>query len=180
MPRTLPNLVDIPGLQRLMDRFYAATAIPVGILAPDGEILVATGWQDICTRFHRLNPVTAERCRQSDAYIKSRLPTDSYVEYKCQNGLRDVAVPIMVAGNHVGTLFLGQFFYVDDDIDMGFFLRQAQECGFDTELYLAALRRIPVYTREKVQNIMEFYTAFVNFLVNTGVKNPQQTETEKC
>lgn len=44
MSWTLPELIDIPNLQMLMDRFHAATGIPVGIIAVDGEFLVATGW----------------------------------------------------------------------------------------------------------------------------------------
>src|SRR6266540_2886707 len=139
MPWKLPNFIDIPNLQMLMDRFYAATAIPVGIIASDGEILVATGWQEICTRFHRSHPVTAERCRQSDDYIKTRLTTETYVEYKCRNGLWDLAVPIIIGGEHVATLFLGQFFYDDEEIDEEFYLSQAQALGFDEDGYMAAL-----------------------------------------
>jgi len=176
----LRNLVDIPNLQMLMDRFHAATAIPVGILATDGEILVATGWQDICTHFHRIHPVTAERCRQSDEYINTRLTSTSPVQYKCQNGLWDLAVPIIITGEHVATLFMGQFFYDDEEIDEDFYRRQAIEFGFDASRYLAALRRIPVYTREKVERIMEFYSSFVNFLVSIGLSNQQRSEAEKA
>ncbi|HEY6837332.1 MAG TPA: PocR ligand-binding domain-containing protein, partial [Geobacteraceae bacterium] len=97
MAYKLAELIDIPALQRLMDLFHAATAIPVGIIDADGSILVATGWKDICTRFHRVQPLTAARCRQSDDYIKSQLYDGSYVQYKCRNGLWDVAVPILIA-----------------------------------------------------------------------------------
>jgi len=180
MTWTLPKLVDIPNLQMLMDHFYAATAIPVGIIAADGEILVATGWQEICTHFHRVNPVTAERCRQSDDYIKSRLPTESYVQYKCQNGLWDLGVPIIIAGDHVATLFLGQLFYDDDEVDEEFYRRQARDFGFDIDRYMAALRRIPVFPREKVRKIMAFYVAFVNFLVSMGLANYQRAEAENA
>ena len=173
MSWTLQNLIDIPNLQMLMNRFHAATGIPVGILGCDGSILVATGWQEICTKFHRIHPVTAERCWQSDDYIKKHLATDNYVEYKCRNGLWDLAVPIIITDEHVGTLFLGQLFYDDEEVDEGFFRRQAGEFGFDEDLYLAALRRIPVFTREKVRQIMEFYTSFVNFLVSIGLANHQ-------
>jgi PAS domain S-box-containing protein len=175
----LPDLIDIPSLQMLMDRFHAATGIPVGIIGSDGEILVATGWQEICTRFHRAHPVTAARCRQSDACINTRLTTETYVEYKCRNGLWDLAVPIVIAGEHVATLFLGQFFYDDEEIDGEFFLRQAEEFGFDVPAYMTALRRIPVFTREKVRVIMEFYTSFVTFLVDAGLARCRQVETER-
>lgn len=179
MSLTLPKLIDIANLQMLMDRFYAATGIPVGIIGSDGEILVATGWQEVCTAFHRRHPVTAERCRQSDDYIKSHLTADSYVQYKCRNGLWDLARPIVIAGEHVAILFLRQFLYDDEEIDEGFFRSQALEFGFVPDSYLAALRRVPVYTREKVREIMDFYISFVDVLVGAGFANYRQMETER-
>lgn len=180
MPWKLSDLIDIPNLQILMNRFHAATAIPVGIIASDGEVVVATGWQEICTHFHRIHPVTAERCRQSDDYIKTLLTTDNCVQYKCRNGLWDMAVPIIIAREHVATLFLGQFFYDDEKIDEEFFLRQAREMGFETAPYMEALRRIPVFTRERVRQIIDFYITFVNFLVSMGLANCQRAEAENA
>lgn len=177
MPFKLSDLIDIPKLQVLMDQFYAATGIPVGIIDCDSEILIATGWQEICTGFHRSHPVTAERCRQSDDYIKSHPHTDDYVAYKCRNGLWDIAKPIVIAGKHCATLYLGQFFYEDEAIDEDFFRRQAQEFGFDSDHYLAALRRIPVFSREKVLQIMDYYNSFVDFIVSMGLANYRQAET---
>ena len=175
----LPDLIDIPNLQILMDRFYAATGIPVGIIASGGEILVATGWQDICTKFHRTHPVTAERCRQSDDYIKTHLSANTYVQYKCCNGLWDLAVPIIIAEEHVATLFLGQFFYDDEEIDSMFFRDQALEFDFDLDTYMAALRGIPVFSREEIRLIMDFYASFVGFIVTMGIARHRQTEIGK-
>ena len=177
MPCRLPDLIDIPKLQLLMDQFHAATGIPVGILGCDGKILVATGWQEISTGFHRSHPVTAERCRQSDDYIKSRPLSDDYVAYKCRNGLWDIAKPIVIAGEHCATLYLCQFFYDDEEVDEEFFRKQALEFGFDAGHYLAALRKIPIFTREKVRQIMEYYNSFLDFIVSMGWANYRQRET---
>lgn len=179
MSWTLPDLIDIPNLRMLMERFHAATGIPAGIIGRDGELLVATGWRELCTSLHRSHPVTAQRCRQCDDRIKASLSAEDYVTYKCRNGLWDMAMPIMIAGEHCATLFLGQFFYEDEEIDEAFFLAQALEFGFDTDRYMAALRRIPVFSRNKVQQIMDFYTQFVDFLVKTGLANRRQMEMGK-
>ena len=179
MSLKLPELVDIPHLQMLMDRFHAATGIPVGIIGSDGEIFVATGWQEICTAFHRSHPVTAERCRQSDDYIKASLDSEHYIQYKCKNGLWDMAKPIIVAGEHLATIYLGQFHYEDEEIDEEFFHAQAREFGFDQERYLAALRRIPVFSRDRVRKIMDFYTHLVECFVETSFARFSQAETER-
>ena len=176
MARTLAELIDIANLQRLMDHFHTATGIPVGIIGTDGTVFVATGWQEICTAFHRRHSVTAERCRQSDDYIKSRPLAEDYISYKCRNGLWDMAKPIVIAGDHCATLYLGQFFYDDEEIDEEYFLRQAREFGFDSARYMAALRRVPIFTREKVRQIMNYYSSFVDLLVNMGLANKHQVE----
>jgi len=174
------ELVDVDKLRELMDRFYAATGIPVGIIDIEGQILVATGWQDICTLFHRVHPGTLARCRQSDAYILDNLHAGGYVEYKCKNGLWDLALPLVIAGEHMATLFLGQFFYADEVPDTDYFRNQAKEFGFDEDSYIAALGRIPVFTREKVKNAMEYYTSFVQFLMETGFANLKRIQSEKA
>ena len=174
------ELVDVEKLQQLMDRFHIATGIPVGIIDLEGNIHVATGWQEICSRFHRVNPETLARCRQSDAYIRDNLHVGGYMEYKCRNGLWDLAVPVVIAGEHLATLFLGQFFYEDEVPDHEFFRQQARELGFDEDRYMAALSRVPVFTRDRVRSIMDYYTFFVRFLIETGLTNLKSIETEKA
>lgn len=60
------DLLDVPALQALTDSFSQLTGIPAAILDREGEILVASGWQRICTEFHRNHPVTAKRCLQEN------------------------------------------------------------------------------------------------------------------
>jgi PAS domain S-box-containing protein len=177
---TFRELVDVGNLQELMERFYAATGIPVGIIDVAGDILVATGWQDICTAFHRVHPATLERCRQSDAFIQSNLHISGYVAYKCRNGLWDLALPLVIDEKHLATLFLGQFFYADEVPDEAFFRRQAQEFGFDEERYLTALQAVPVFTRERVKAIMDYYASFVRFIMETGLTNLKRMESEQA
>jgi two-component system cell cycle sensor histidine kinase/response regulator CckA len=174
------ELVDIEKLQQLMDHFHMATGIPVGIIDLEGNVHVATGWQEICTGFHRVNPETLARCRQSDAYIRNNLHLDGYIEYKCRNGLWDLALPLVIAGAHLATLFLGQFFYEDEVPDLEFFRKQAREFGFDEDRYMAALSRVPVFRRDRVKSIMDYYTCFVQFVIETGLTNLKRIETEKA
>ena len=73
------EIIDIQHLQELMDLFYAISGIPSAILSIDDKILIASGWQDLCTRFHHVHPVTAARCQESDKYIKEHLHENKYV-----------------------------------------------------------------------------------------------------
>lgn len=169
----LSQLVDIQQLQQLLEAQYRLTGVLAAILDADENVLVAVGWQDICTRFHRKNPITADRCRHSDAHIKTRLDVcpEGYVDYRCRNGLRDVAVPILIHGRHLATFFTGQFFYDDDPPNIEFFKAQATRFGFDEAEYLAALKRVPVVSRDYIQNVMVYCRSLVQMMAETGLKN---------
>ena len=60
------ELVDLKDLKELGESFSAFTRIGSAISDTEGNILVSAGWQDICAKFHRVNPVTWSRCRESD------------------------------------------------------------------------------------------------------------------
>jgi PAS domain S-box-containing protein len=167
------RLVDIGRLQRLLEAQHRVTRVPVAILDVDENVLVAVGWQEICTRFHRQNPEAGARCRQSDAYIKAHLCDfpEEYVDYQCRNGLRDLAMPIFIDGRHLATFFTGQFFYDDDPPDPEFFRSQAALFGFDEADYLAALKRVPVFSREYIRNVMSYCRGLVEMMAEIGLNN---------
>lgn len=72
-----------------------------------------------------------------------------YNVYKCENGLIDVAFPIVIEGVHVGNMFTGQFAFKRPDIE--FFRNQAKKFGFDEKEYLEAFAKVPVFSEEKIQ-----------------------------
>jgi signal transduction histidine kinase/ligand-binding sensor protein len=163
----LSQLLDMAVVQKLAEANYAANGMPLGIIdAHDGTVLVGHGWQRICVLFHRAHPETALRCRESDEYIKDRLSEFAACEYTCKNGLRDIGVPIVVAGEHLATLFLGQFFYEGEAPDREFFLRQAREFRFDEAEYLAALDQVPTFSRRSVENIVAYDRALARFIAD--------------
>ncbi len=165
------DLLNIAELQQLMDLFYRATAIPVGIIDPQGEILVATGWQDVCAKFHRVHPITSARCQESDAFIQGHLMAREQIAYRCKNGLWDVAFPIVIENHHVATLFVGQFLFEGETIDKGRIRAQADECGFDYDAYLDAWLHVPVFSRQRLQDVMAYYRSFVGFLSHLAQQN---------
>ena len=59
----LADVLDREAVQEIMDEFYRLTNIGVAVINMKGEVLVATGWQDICTRFHRVHPENLESSR---------------------------------------------------------------------------------------------------------------------
>lgn len=178
---TISELVDLTTIQNLADAVYQVTGMPIGIIdATDDSILVATGWQDICTFFHRAHPSSLKNCQESDNYIKENLIDGEACPYRCKSGLWDIGVPVIVAKRHLATIFLGQFFYEGERSDRGRFIRQAQEHGYNLSEYLAALDRVPVFIREKVDNVITYNKAFSRFLTDLAENSIRNFEAEQA
>ncbi len=175
----LADLIDISAVQKMANAHYRATGIPIGIIdAVDNTVLVGAGWQDICLLFHRVNPETRMRCEESDNFIKANLAEDTPCQYRCLNGLWDIGMPIIVAGRHLATMFLGQFIYEGEIPDRQFFIDQARQFNFPEDEYLAALDKVPVFSREKVQTVLEYDTALMTFIADLAEKTLQQRQAE--
>jgi ligand-binding sensor protein len=172
------QLFDIDKIQALMQSYNKVTGLLSAILDTDERVLVAAGWQDICVRFHRQHPVTLARCKESEAFIKERLLLyeGRFFEYRCRNGLRDMAMPIVFDGEHLATFFFGQCFYDYDNPDPAFFRQQAREFGFDEEKYIEALERVPIYSREQMQNALDLYSNLMSIISEMGIKKLKLTQ----
>lgn len=167
----LANIIDSQALQTLMDKLYAVTKMGIGIIDLKGSVLVGTGWQDICTKFHRINLDTLSNCIESDLKLSSGVKPGEFRAYKCKNNMWDIVTPIFIGKKHVGNVFLGQFFYEDEVPDYELFAKQADKYGFNKEEYLKALDEVPRWSREKVENLMGFYSKFAAQISQLGYSN---------
>ena len=171
-------LVDLKVLANLCQKFTQITGAVTAVLDLEGKVLIATGWQDICTKFHRRNPLTAARCTQSDTTLANQVgQKQPYNVSRCQNGLIDVATPIVVDGVHLATLFTGQFFFQPPDRE--FFRRQAAQFGFEEEAYLKALDKVPIFTEEQVWKTMDFFGQLAQFIAEKGMDRMRLLEAYK-
>jgi PAS domain S-box-containing protein len=177
MAYALKDLVDIPKLQGLLDALDEIHSLPSAIIDSEGTILTATAWQEICTKFHRAHPEIERQCRESDAHIARELGKHPpNVVYQCPMGLVDTATPIVVEGRYLGAVFTGQLFTAPPDEAR--FIRQAREHGFDEQAYLAALRKVPLITEERLRKNLHFLGRFTEMLAEQGLRHQRQLETE--
>jgi len=167
----LKSIVNIQEVQDIMDDFYYLTHMATAILDLKGCVVEATGWQDLCTKFHRVHPQTAQKCTESDLFLANNLKPGECVDYKCKNGLWDVVTPLYVGTMHLGNIYSGQFFYRDEEEDEEFFAKQAETYGFDKAAYLDAFRRIPRYDRETIKHLMGFLVKFTTYVSEIGLAN---------
>ncbi len=169
----LGSIINVEEIQSIMNDFFHLTNMVTAVLDLKGNVIEATGWQDICTKFHRMNPKTACNCTESDLFLAKNLSPGEYVDYKCKNGLWDVVTPLYIGTKHLGNIFTGQFFYDDEKIDEGFFIKQAEKYGFDKDSYLDALRQIPRYNRDTIDHLMSFLVKFTTYISKISLSNTQ-------
>ncbi|MFZ5758868.1 MAG: PocR ligand-binding domain-containing protein [Thermodesulfobacteriota bacterium] len=166
----LQDLIDLPKFQNLLDSLYAVVGITTAVIDLTGNILIISGWQDICVRFHRIHPLSQEQCRESDRTITHGLSCASgHVQITCPRGLTDVAIPLVIEGVHLANVFTGQFFLAPPDRDH--FRQQAKVFGFDEETYLAALDRVPVISQEKLEQYLVLLANLVEFMAMQGLQH---------
>jgi signal transduction histidine kinase len=167
----LSDVIDSEKIQQLMDKFYQLTNVGIGIIDLHGRVLVGTGWQDICTKFHRISPESCRLCVESDLELSRNIPAGTFKLYRCRNNMWDAATPIMIGDRHIGNVFLGQFLFDDEIPDYEAFHQQARRYGFNEQEYIAALDRAPRWSRKTVDATMSFYTAFAGMIGNLSYSN---------
>src|ERR1019366_8210673 len=119
----LSALLDLTMIQKMVDAQYRADGMPMGILdAIDGTTLIGSGGRDSGVKFHCANPVSLQGCRQSDESIQERLVPGEACHSQCKHGLWEIGIPIVVAGRHMATMFLGHFFYEGEAPDRDYFI----------------------------------------------------------
>jgi len=146
----LADILDAPEIQALMEDLYHITGHKMSIIDLKGRVLVDVGWQDICLKFHRSHPETLKRCHESDTDLTVGVQQGEFKTYRCMNNMWHIVTPIIVGGSHMGNLFLGQFFFADEQIDYDLFRTQARTYGFPEEEYITALEAVPRISEELV------------------------------
>ena len=178
MKYNLKEIVDIPKLQELTDELYVAASMPSSIITMDGEILTGSGWQRICTDFHRQHPQIEKECIESDTKIRKKLDQgEPFVIYKCPRGLVDASSPIIIAGEHVANVFSGQVLLAPPEKSTErFFREQSRKFGFDEESYIQAFRELPVFTEKKFRAALSFLAKLAQLIADMGHRRLSELE----
>ncbi len=159
----LADLVDLDELQKLFAAFCESVGIAAAIIDLDGKVLASSNWQRACTDFHRHNPASCARCLESDTELSLKLKDgQDYTMYRCKNGMTDCASPIIVEGQHLANVFIGQFHLGPPDL--AFFRQQAQQFNYPEAEYLKAVAEAPIANEERLPVILGFLSGFARMI----------------
>jgi PAS domain S-box-containing protein len=164
----IEDLVNIGELQDLFEKFTAATGFSIGFMDHPGlNLLIQSGWQPLCTQFHRANPASEAFCVQCNRQLLNRLDVSGKAVFEsCGHGLVDCAIPVMIEGKHLASLVMGQVFFAPPDINQ--YKQRASQYGFNEKDYLDALAKVPVLEKDRFNGIVAFFENMTRFIVKLG------------
>ena len=167
------EIVNIDELKKLFEAFSTATGFTTGLVDKTAnEILIDTGWRDICVKFHRANSASAEHCKASGRELTAGLNTPGEIRIShCHNGLVDGCTPIVIEGRHIANLATGQVLFAPPDIER--FKEQARQFGYDEQAYLDALSEVPVVNEETFKAMLRFLSHLATTVAKIGLANLQ-------
>lgn len=171
----LEDVIDPNRLQKMMEDYYNLIRIPMAIIDNEGKTLVGVGWQDVCTKFHRVNPQTCKHCVESDTQLTAGFKKGEFKVYRCKNGLWDAATPLVIGDKKLGNLFIGQFFFEGEKVDYELFRSMAKLYGFNEKEYIAAVDSVPRISKEKIENSMEFLLKLATMISDLSYGNIRLT-----
>lgn len=165
----LQDLVDLNLFQTVIDRLNQIHPFPSKITDDHGNVLIASAWQDVCTRFRRHHPESVKVCSLGDRYIAEHLDeANPSLICHCLHGMVTCATPIIIEGNHLGTLHIGQVFLEKPNRE--YFQKQASRHNFDERAYLEAIEAVPVWEKSELDKYMATVNSMVEILVENGTR----------
>jgi len=172
------DLVSIPQLEKLFNQFSNATGFALGLVShPGQELIINTGWQDICTKFHRAFPKSELHCINSNHNLTTNLKKQKAININhCQSGMVDGATPIIIKGVHIANIFTGQVLFEEPNIN--YFTKQGIENGYDIDSYIEALKKVSVITEEKFKKSLEFISEMATMIAEQGLTKLESKKAE--
>jgi len=165
---TIEDLIDIKKLEDIFAKFSKLTGYTTGFVKQDTrEVLISTGWTDICKTYHRGSESSAYICQESNAKLTQDLKKSHHISMKeCQHGMVDGATPIIIEGKHLADIFSGQVLFNKPNIED--FKLGAKEFGYDMQGYLKALEDVKVISKDKLKDILEFLSSIAKIIAEIG------------
>lgn len=161
------DLADIPKLQELMGSLYWLTNVAIGVIEADGSFLFCAGWNNVC------HSAACGPC-SCQARIASGLDPVSYTCHRCPTGMLHYASPIVVEGQHLASVYIGQFFTEPPDADAA--RLHAAQRGLPPEEYYSALKKIAVVPPMRLTLLLKYLHDLADMLADIGLQRLKQME----
>jgi AraC-like DNA-binding protein/ligand-binding sensor protein len=125
----------------------------------------------VCSLIHTTDK-GIKACIKTDTVNWSRIyRTRKDFSYICHAGLVDIAVPVIIEGNHIATILAGQFFpYKPTPENFTAFYEKVKTLLPDREKAREAFLKNPFITEKKLKNVVRLLSLFAEYLSEKGMK----------
>ncbi|MCB2362265.1 PocR ligand-binding domain-containing protein [Clostridium estertheticum] len=164
----ITDILDVALLQKLQDNFSKNMDIASVIVDINGNpVTKPSRYTNFCTNFIQNSVLGNNKCSEShrkcgEEATKSGKP---YIG-KCHAGLIDFAAPILVNGEHIGTILGGQFLI--NKPSASDFKNTIKEPTTSENEFLEALREINVIEEQKLKLAVETVFIIANSISQMG------------
>ena len=151
----LQDIFDMDFLQKFQDTFARAVGMTAVTVDKDGKpVTRPTDWTDFCMKYTRDSAEGCRRCEQCDKNGgETAARTGRPSVYECHAGLMDFGAPIVLDGKQIGSILGGQILTAPPDEEK--FRAYAREINVDPEAYVAAVRKVQIMPRERLERAAE-------------------------
>lgn len=179
----LSDVIDINYLQTLQDSFADATGMASISIDLDGNVTQPSNFHDFCMKHTRNCSEGLRRCLECDKRGgEESEATGRPSVYFCHAGLIDFAVPIIVDGEHIGSVIGGQVLSEKPDEEK--FIKIASELGINPDEYVNAVKKIPILPERQIRSAANLLGIMVNKLCDQANSNyrfkKDRDEIKKC
>ncbi len=164
---TLLDVIDRDTLQALQDAFAEATGMAALATDDTGSVTQLSSPTDFCMNLTRKSRVGCERCNKCDLQGGAEASrTGRPSVYYCHGGLVDFAAPIIVNGQHIGSLIGGQV--LTEKPDEAKFRQIARDIGVDPDEYVAAVKKVKIVPKKQIDAAANLLYQMANALSDVG------------
>lgn len=172
----LTDLIEQSTLQKIQDAF--SNMVGMAALTTDSTghpVTEGSNFTEYCMKYTRQSTIGCARCEECDRFgavmtQESGKPTS----YFCHSGLIDFAAPIIANGEMIGSFIGGQVLTEKPDPDK--IRKVAEEIGVDFDEYWAAIEKVQVIPKERIDNATEFLFTIASVLSDMAMGKHQAIE----
>lgn len=164
----IQDFCDMNKFECIMKDWAKSTGLATVAVGDDGKYISGCyNFTDFCIKLTRGCPEGKKRCEKCDQ--------EGSGVYACHAGLVDFSIPITLSdGTVLGSIIGGQVLPENPDEDE--FRKTAREIGVNEDLYIAALKKVNVKTRDEIESSARLLGDVINMFVRSSYAEKNNAE----
>lgn len=173
----IQEIIDLDFLQKVQDSFAEATGLAAITVDFRGNpVTKYSNFSPFCRKI-REDQQLYDKCLKCDAYGGlEAVRRETFFVYRCHTGLVDLAVPIIIKGQFIGSMLVGQVKLNEiDNNRLDYITKESTNWLKDKEI-VAKFDQIPTMSIEKITAAAQMMFYVINNMVEKDVVQYVQEE----